>query len=136
MICSTLLTYPTRRRYRIEKRKGVGVNKYSGGCASVTRRQLTRFKSMTQATAPAWKHNWRQAPGNRPTDAKLFHSYVEQAYELLSEYSSADFLYHDVREVCQPQYLFSVVSDMSECKLSMKIHNTESGLRVITIHKV
>jgi hypothetical protein len=45
-------------------------------------------------------------------------------------------LYHDVKDVCQPQYLFSVVSDMSECKLSMRIHNTESGLRVITIHKV
>jgi len=94
---------------------------------------------MTQATAPAWKYNWRQAPGTAavsPFKGWLFRNYVEQAYKLLSEYSSADFLYHDVRDVCQPQYLFSVVSDMSECKLSMKIHNTESGLRVITIHKV
>jgi hypothetical protein len=89
---------------------------------------------MTQATT--WKYNWRQATGGRTADAKLFHSYVEEAYTLLKECNAADFLYHDVRKVCQPQYLFSVVSDMSECKLSMKIHNTESGLRVITIHKV
>lgn len=88
------------------------------------------------ATLTKWKHNWRESTGNRPVDAKLFHMMVETAHELLAEYSSADFLYHDVRAVVQPQYLFSVVSDMTECKLSMKIYNTESGLRVITIHKV
>jgi len=101
-------------------------------------RTFSQMTPATTATAPTakWKHNWRESTGNRPVDAKLFHSYVEQAYELLKEFTSADFLYHDVREVCQPQYLFSVVSDMTECKLSMKIYNTESGLRVITIHKV
>ena len=90
----------------------------------------------TTATATKWKHDWRVAAGGRPVDAKLFHMYVEEAYKLLEECNAVDFLYHDVRAVVQPQYLFSVVSDMSECKLSMKIHNTESGLRVITIHKV
>ena len=89
----------------------------------------------TTATAK-WKHDWRVAAGGRPVDAELFHMYVEEAYKLLEECNAADFLYHDVKEVCQPQYLFSVVSDMTECKLSMKIYNTESGLRVITIHKV
>ena len=92
--------------------------------------------SATTATATAWKHDWRVATGKRPADAKLFRSYVETAHKLLEECNGADFLYHDVKDVCQPQYLFSVVSDMSECKLSMRIHNTESGLRVITIHKV
>ena len=90
----------------------------------------------TTATAAKWKHDWRVAAGGRPVDAELFHMYVEEAYKLLAECNAADFLYHDVKEVCQPQYLFSVVSDMTECKLSMKIYNTESGLRVITIHKV
>ena len=94
------------------------------------------MQSVATATAPGWKYNWRQATGKRPADAKLFHMMVEAAHELLAEYSSADFLYQDVKAIVQPQYLFSVVSDMSECKLSMKIHNTESGLRVITIHKV
>jgi hypothetical protein len=88
------------------------------------------------ASTAKWKHNWRVTTGSRPVDAKRFHMMVEAAHELLAEYNSADFLYHDVKEVCQAQYLFSVVSDMTECKLSMKIHNTESGLRVITIHKV
>jgi hypothetical protein len=97
---------------------------------------MTPATTTTTATSVKWKHNWRESTGNRPADAKLFHSYVETAHELLEEYASADFLYHDVKDVCQPQYLFSVVSDMTECKLSMKIHNTESGLRVITIHKV
>ena len=95
----------------------------------------TATVATTTATV-TWQHNWLETTGNKPVDAKLFHSYVEQAHELLKEFTSADFLYHDVREVCQPQYLFSVVSDMTECKLSMKIHNTESGLRIITIHKV
>lgn len=91
---------------------------------------------MTQATTAKWKHDWRVAAGGRPVDAELFHMYVEEAYKLLAECNAVDFLYHDVRAVVQPQYLFSVVSDMSECKLSMRIHNTESGIRVITIHKV
>ena len=90
----------------------------------------------TTTVTAKWKHDWRVTAGGRPVDAELFHMYVEEAYKLLEEYTSADFLYHDVKEVCQPQYLFSVVSDMTECKLSMKIYNTESGLRVITIHKV
>ena len=90
----------------------------------------------TTATAAKWKHDWRVAAGGRPVDAELFHIYVEEAYKLLAVFNAVDFLYHDVRAVVQPQYLFSVVSDMSECKLSMRIHNTESGLRVITIHKV
>jgi hypothetical protein len=90
----------------------------------------------TRSTAADWKYNWRQTSGKRPADAKLFHMMVEAAHELLAEYSSADFLYQDVKAIVQPQYLFSVVSDMSGYKLSMKIHNTESGLRVITIHKV
>jgi hypothetical protein len=96
----------------------------------------TTATATTTATIAKWKHNWRVTTGSRPVDATLFHSYVEEAYKLLEECNVADFLYHDVKEVCQPQYLFSVVSDMIECKLSMKIHNTESGLRVITIHKV
>ena len=90
----------------------------------------------TRSTAADWKYNWRQTSGKRPADAKLFHMMVEAAHELLAEYSSADFLYQDVKAIVQPQYLFSVVSDMSGYKLSMKIYNTESGLRVITIHKV
>ena len=92
--------------------------------------------SATTATTSKWKHDWRVAPGKRPADATLFRSYVETAHKLLEECNGADFLYQDVKDVCQPQHLFSVVSDMSECKLSMRIHNTESGLRVITIHKV
>ena len=97
---------------------------------------MTQATMATTTATAKWKHDWRVTAGGRPVDAELFHMYVEEAYKLLAECNAADFLYHDVKEVCQPQYLFSVVSDMTECKLSMKIYNTESGLRVITIHKV
>ena len=84
------------------------------------------------------KFDWRKQVGERPTDqnAELFHSYVEIAYTLLEEFSSAEFIYSEVRQVCQPAYLFSVVCDMRSDKLSMRIHTTEEGWKVISIHKV
>jgi hypothetical protein len=85
-----------------------------------------------------WQHDWRRKTGERPTEsnAKLFHSYVEMAYELLEEYSSADFIYSELRQVCQPTYLFQVVCDMRGEKLSMRIYTTEEGLKCVMIHKV
>ena len=82
--------------------------------------------------------DWRKQVGKRPTDQneELFHSYVEMAYTLLEEFSSAEFLYSEVRQVCQPAYLFSVVCDMRSDKLSMRIYDTDSGLKAISIHKV
>ena len=86
----------------------------------------------------AWKYSWHQRVGMRPTKQNevAFQFYVEMAYKLLEEFNSADFLYSEVREMCNPAYLFQVVCDMTEYKLSMKVHTTESGLKCITIHKV
>jgi hypothetical protein len=82
--------------------------------------------------------DWRKEVGARPTDQnlELFHSYVEMATTLLEEFSSAEFIYSEVRQVCQPAYLFSVVCDMRSDKLSMRIYVTDSGLKAISIHKV
>lgn len=82
--------------------------------------------------------DWRKQVGERPTDQnlELFHSLVEQATVLIEEFSSAEFIYSEVRQVCQPAYLFSVVCDMRGDKLSMRIHTTEDGWKVISIHKV
>ena len=86
----------------------------------------------------AWKYSWHQRVGMRPTEQnqELFHSYVEMAYELLKGFSSADFLYNEVRKVCHPAYLFQVVCDMYDAKLYMKIYTTNEGLKVLSIHKV
>ncbi len=88
--------------------------------------------------AKAYQFNWRKEVGERPTDQnqELFHSLVEQATVLIEEFSSVEFIYSEVRQVCQPAYLFSVVCDMRSDKLSMRIHTTEEGWKVITIHKV
>ena len=85
-----------------------------------------------------WQYDWRLNVGERPTDQNLalFHSYVEMAYTLLEEFSSAEFLYHEVRSVCSPKYLFSVVCDMRGEKLSMRIYDTDTGIKAISIHKV
>jgi hypothetical protein len=85
-----------------------------------------------------WQYDWRLNVGERPTEqnAELFHKYVEMAYTLLEEFNSAEFMYHEVRRVCSPKYLFSVVCDMRGEKLSMRIYNTESGIKAISIHKV
>jgi hypothetical protein len=97
---------------------------------------------MTQAKVSTkgqrWQHDWRRQVGERPTEsnAKLFHNLVEIAYELLEEYSSADFPYDELRQVCQPQYLFMVVCDMRSEKLSMRIWTTESGIKAVSIHKI
>ena len=93
--------------------------------------------TMTTSTK-AYKFDWRKQVGERPTDQnlELFHSLVEQATVLIEEFSSAEFIYSEVRQVCQPAYLFSVVCDMRSDKLSMRIHTTEEGWKVITIHKV
>lgn len=97
---------------------------------------------MTQAKFEAkgkrWQYDWRRQVGERPTEsnAELFHSYVEMAYQLLEEFSSADFIYSEVRQVCQPQYLFQVVCDMCEHKLSMRIWTTEEGYKAVSIHKI
>ena len=85
-----------------------------------------------------WQYDWRQRVGERPTaeNAELFHRYVEYAYQAIEEGSDAAFPYHDVRQVCQPQYLFQVVADMRSDKLSMRIYQDESGLKLIVIHSV
>jgi hypothetical protein len=96
---------------------------------------------MTEAKVNAkersWQYNWRRSVGERPTasNAEVFHSYVEMAYTLLEEFSSADFVYSEVRQVCQPQYLFQVVCDMRSEKLSMRIWTTEDGMKAVSIHK-
>lgn len=85
-----------------------------------------------------WQYDWRRQVGERPTqeNAELFHNYVEFAYRMLEELGSADFVYSDLRQVCQPQYLFQVVCDMRGEKLSMRIHQDKDGLKVVVIHKV
>ena len=94
-------------------------------------------RAMQKQSTKNWRYDWRQKVGVRPTESnsELFHRYVEMANELLEDYSSADFVYSEVRQVCQPQYLFQVVLEMRSEKLSMVIRNTEEGLRVISIHK-
>ena len=86
----------------------------------------------------AWKYSWRQRVGMRPTEQnqELFHSYVKMAYELLEDFSSADFIYSEVRQVVHPAYLFQVVCDMRSEKLSMRVYTNEEGLKLIAIHKV
>lgn len=86
----------------------------------------------------AYKFDWRRRVGERPTqeNAELFHNYVEFAYQMLEELGSADFVYSDLRQVCQPAYLFQVICDMRGEKLSMRIHQDKDGLKVVVIHKV
>lgn len=93
---------------------------------------------METNTIRRWQYDWRLKVGERPTEqnVQLFHSYVEKAYTSLAESSPAEFTYQDVRRVCSPQYLFSVVRDMQSEKLSMRIYNNESGVKAISIHKV
>ena len=55
---------------------------------------------------------------------------------MLEDYSSVDFIYSDVIQMCKPAYLFSVICDMRGEKLSMRIYQTDSGIKVIYIHKV
>ena len=84
------------------------------------------------------KYDWRQEVG-KPLSAEnlsLFHNYLEMAYQMLEEYSSADFIYSDVIQICKPAYLFSVICDTRGEKLSMRIYQTDSGIKVICIHKV
>lgn len=85
-----------------------------------------------------WQYDWRRGVGERPTaeNAELFHRYVEYAYQAIEEGADAAFPYHDVRQVCQPAYLFQVVADMRSDKLSMRIYQDESGLKLIVIHTV
>ena len=85
-----------------------------------------------------WQYDWRRKVGERPTseNAELFHSYVEYAYQAIEDGHDASFPYSDVRQVCQPQYLFQVVSDMRSDKLSMRIYQNEEGLKLVVIHSV
>ena len=110
----------------------------SGGCASVTRKIPLQFSSMTTQQKKTWQYDWRRLQAERPTEqnAEVFHSYVEMAWQLLEEFSSADFVYSEVRKVCQPRYLFQVIADMRSEKLTMVIRDTESGLKVVSICKV
>lgn len=84
-----------------------------------------------------WQHDWRQQVGERPTqqNAELFRNYVEFAYQMLGEFGSADFVYSELRQVCQPQYFFQVVGEMLSDKLSMRIYQKD-GLKIVVIHKV
>ena len=93
---------------------------------------------MQTKQAKRWQHDWRQRVGERPTqqNAELFRNYVEFAYQMLEELGSADFVYSDLRQVCQPVYLFQVVCDMRSEKLSMRIYQDRDGLKVVVIHKV
>jgi len=85
-----------------------------------------------------WQYDWRHKVGERPTseNAELFHQYVEYAYQAIEDGHDASFPYSDVRQVCQPQYLFQVVSDMRSDKLSMRIYQNEEGLKLVVIHSV
>jgi hypothetical protein len=91
-----------------------------------------------QAQTKRWQYDWRQSLGKRPAseDAELFHQYVEYAYQAIEDGCDAVFPYSDVRQVCQPQYLFQVVSDMRSDKLSMRIYQNEEGLKLVVIHSV
>jgi hypothetical protein len=84
------------------------------------------------------RYDWRAKVGVRPTsqNAEAFRTYVEIVYTLLEEFSSADLPYSEVRQMCQPQYFFTVVNDMRTEKLSMRIYTSEEGTRIISIHKV
>ena len=84
------------------------------------------------------QYDWRRLPAERPLEqnAELFHSYVEMAWQLLEEFSSADFVYSEVKQVCQPRYLFQVIADMRTEKLTMVIRDTTSGLKMVSICKV
>ncbi len=92
---------------------------------------------MTTSTK-AYKFDWRRRVGERPRqqNAELFHNYVEFACQMLEELGSADFVYSDLRQVCQPAYLFQVICDMRGEKLSMRIYQDKDGLKVVVIHKV
>jgi hypothetical protein len=85
-----------------------------------------------------WQYDWRQKVGERPVseNAELFHQYVEWAYQAIEDFQHAALPYTDVRQVCQPQYLFQVVCDMRSEKLSMRVYHNEEGLKLIVIHKV
>lgn len=113
------------------------MNNYRGLRIRVTQSTIA-FRTMETNAIRRWQYDWRLNVGERPTEqnAELFHSYVEMAYTLLEEFSSAEFMYHEVRSVCSPKYLFSVVCDMRGEKLSMRIYNTDSGIKAISIHKV
>jgi hypothetical protein len=93
---------------------------------------------MQKQQAKGWQHDWRRKVGERPTEQNqaLFHKYVEYAHQVLEENQDAAFPYADVRQVCQPQYLFQVVSEMRSDKLSMRIYQNEEGLKLIVIHTV
>lgn len=85
-----------------------------------------------------WQYDWRRKPGLRPTEQnqELFHRYVEYAYQVLEENQDAVLPYTDVRQVCQPQYLFQVISEMRSDKLSMRIYQDEEGLKLVVIHSI
>jgi hypothetical protein len=123
---------------RIEKKKGRGlrIRNNAGKSTQFSTGTMTQAKVSTKGQR--WQHDWRRQVGERPTEsnAELFHSYVEMAYQLLEEFSSADFIYSEVRQVCQPQYLFQVVCDMRSEKLSMRIWTTEEGYKAVSIHKI
>ncbi len=91
-----------------------------------------------QTQVKRWQYDWRKGVGERPTseNAELFHNYVEYAYQVIEDGQRAEFPYSEVRKVCQPQYLFQVVSDMRSDKLSMRIYQNEEGLKLVVIHKV
>jgi hypothetical protein len=74
---------------------------------------------MQKQQVKSWQHDWRRKVGERPTEQNqaLFHKYVEYAHQVLEENQEAAFPYSDVRQVCQPQYLFQVVSEMRSDKL-------------------
>jgi len=131
----TLLPHPNREGIRREKKKEG--YRYRGLRIRSTQETIA-FNSMQTKQAKRWQHDWRQQVGERPTqqNAELFHSYVEFAYQMLEELGSADFVYSDLRQVCQPQYLFQVVCDMQGDKLSMRIHQDKDGLKVVVIHKI
>jgi hypothetical protein len=87
-----------------------------------------------------WQYDWRKGKGvgKRPTseNAQLFHEYVHWAYEAIAVFQHAAFPYSELERVCQPQYLFQVVSDMCSDKLSMRIFRNEEGLKLVVIHSV
>jgi hypothetical protein len=128
--------HATRVAYRKKERAGAAHPKNAGKSTQFPTGTMTQGKVSTMVQR--WQHDWRRQVGERPTEsnAEVFHSYVEMAYQLLEEFSSADFIYSEVRQVCQPQYLFQVVCDMSEHKLSMRIWTTEEGYKAVSIHKI
>ena len=92
---------------------------------------------MQEVKKPEWKHDWRKEVGLAPSVAstEVFHSYVENVYQWLEVSQEVDLLAAEVQKLgVKPQYLYQVLLDMHGSQLSMKLHTTEEGVRVLSFY--